>query len=175
MVSRALDNCLRPRQGAVWTHRITAYLASGDAPRIRVNAEPGPFPEFVPLAWAIRAFGKKVLDAGRHLESGRLPQMDFTDRHASNGAATIHKIDRRPVFVAERPPVPEIVVQEVREIELMLAHVRRHRRTHMLEGELVGMHAHDRQAPQPIPTKRIPDPANRAGAVDSAKRPDVKH
>src|SRR5258708_38416805 len=92
-------------------------------------------PRRAPLAWARRVLAKELLDPGRHLASARLAQADFTDRHATNGAATIPQIERRPILVAERPPVLLIVVQGAREPEPLLAHVRRHRRTISLIAE----------------------------------------
>jgi hypothetical protein len=103
-----------------------------------------------------------------------LVSVDLTYRDPAYLAATVDEIERWPIVVVEGIPVRVIVVEEVREVEPLVANVCSDGIAITFVRELRGMNAHDRKAAWTVSVQCLPDPGNGVDAVDSAERPDVQ-
>jgi len=123
---------------------------------------------------ALRALCEQFLQACFQAPAARLAGVDLADRTRPDPPAAVHQVKGRPVLVVERSPIRVVVVEQLREVEVVFANLGGHRCADPLGLELRGVDADDRQAAGGMASEGVPDPGNRADTVDSAKGPDIE-
>jgi hypothetical protein len=114
------------------------------------------------------------LENGVEPTAARLPLVHLPDGALADAAALVDHVEGRPVLVAESLPVGIVVVEKMGEGQPVLADVRGHGLAPALVLELGGVDPHGGEPPRGEACEGVPDPGNRADAVDSAEGPDVE-